>query len=359
MFKNSLCYIIPDYDENTSENRLHLYEFLEVLGTNIPLIVFFEKANQKPVIKNIKYIYTQKYSFSLFNYLERFFVLLYFRLKGGKKFYIHYSYLSAIICGIITRTLGGKTFYWHCERFANYGNDKQGLEKLWWQLTDDVPLRMALHLCQYFITGSKTIVENYIYLFGINQKKIKILPNSINTKRFMINLDKKDVRNKLNLPKDKNIILFVHWLSPRKGVYNLLEIIKQTIQSMPNVIFLIIGDGPLKQWLSNEIAKLKLEDFVIIKGRIPNKDLPYYYDASDIFIMPSLQEGFPRVLLECMAAGLPFVATNSGCVREISPESQQEYVVDAKDINLFSKKLIELIKTNKKRNRSCKPKTLS
>ena len=69
-------------------------------------------------------------------------------------------------------------------------------------------------------------------------------------------------------------------------------------------------------------------DNVILLGKIPNKDIPGLMRISKLFFMPSEEEGFPRVLLESMAAGLPYVAFDIGGVREISTKEQQEYIVD-------------------------------
>lgn len=69
-----------------------------------------------------------------------------------------------------------------------------------------------------------------------------------------------------------------------------------------------------------------------------------YFLASDVFLMPSEEEGFPRVLIESMACNLPYVASDIGGVREISPEWEQKYIVGIGDVEGFSIKIQEILK---------------
>ncbi|MER3486106.1 MAG: glycosyl transferase, partial [Chloroflexota bacterium] len=64
---------------------------------------------------------------------------------------------------------------------------------------------------------------------------------------------------------------------------------------------------------------------------------------ADVFMMPSLEEGFPRVLLEAMATGVPFVAVDVGGVRDILSPHQQRCVVPARDCDAFATRLVELL----------------
>ncbi len=102
---------------------------------------------------------------------------------------------------------------------------------------------------------------------------------------------------------------------PFKGHKILLEAVRKLIDTRPQLKFVIAGDGPLREELSAERKRLKLEKNVFFLGHIP--DVEDLLAAADLFVLPSLKEPFGIVLLEAMAARLPIVATNAGGVPEI------------------------------------------
>ena len=121
------------------------------------------------------------------------------------------------------------------------------------------------------------------------------------------------------------------------------------------VVFVIIGDGPERGNLELRInpstslgaGNYELWNKVRMLGWIPNKELPMYYAIADVFIMPSDEEGFPRVLLEAMAMKVPFVASDAGGVKEIIPEVFREYLCPAGEIDCFSANIKKLLLKNK------------
>ncbi|MDP2924262.1 MAG: glycosyltransferase, partial [Candidatus Omnitrophota bacterium] len=153
-----------------------------------------------------------------------------------------------------------------------------------------------------------------------------------------------DQRVSAKLPK---VILFVHWLSKRKGADMIVPTIKHLLSDFPsleeNLKLKVIGDGPYKKTLIEEIKDNKLEKFIEVLGGISNKDIIQYYQEADIFFMPSMEEGFPRVLLEAMAMGVPYVASEVGSVREISCETAQRFLVKSGDVAMFAHKIEALI----------------
>ena len=89
----------------------------------------------------------------------------------------------------------------------------------------------------------------------------------------------------------------------------------------------------------NSIIQRNLGERIKLLGAVPNRDILKYFIAADVFLMPSREEGFPRVLIEAMAAGLPYVASDIGGVREISPPQAQEFIVKSGDIDGYVEKI--------------------
>ena len=107
--------------------------------------------------------------------------------------------------------------------------------------------------------------------------------------------------------------------------------------------FLMIGSGPEKEEIKQLCEQMTLPFSISWLGDIPNKDLPEFYQLSDLFIQPTWAEGFPRVLLEAMASGLPVVSTDAGGILDITGPLQSGFVVQKDDRNAFVAKCIQLI----------------
>jgi len=324
-----ICYILPDYDENNISHFYHLYEFLEEISERMDIFLIIEKSENKA--KDIKLgsrVYVQKFRFLPLRILESFFVILRARFLGYKNFYTHYCYIGAINAGIISHLFGGKSYYWNCAMnwlFKQRTFSKSGLT-------------LSLNLSHSLVTGGEIMKKGYANYYNLKPEKIKLLPNRINLNRF---------RAQARKTRKKEIILFVHWLSKRKGADMIIPIILELKKRIRDFKVLVVGDGPYKDELLREIESNKLEEYINSVGFVPNKNIVEYYKKADIFILPSMEEGFPMSLLEPMAMGIPFVAFNIGAVKEITPEIGQRFLVKSGDIEKFVHKL-EILLTDKK-----------
>jgi len=261
------------------------------------------------------------------NPLRRFFAILKNVQKGYRNVYIHYSYWSVIMTRVIKLFIPVKIYYWDCEWYETKPNNRL--------------LNIALNWCDVLVTGSQSIGEQYRKTFKLNHKTIKIVPNWS---------EKIDVEP-LQLNKDMIHILFVHHLSPRKGSRELPEIIRETIKSIPNAHFHIIGDGPSRVILEEAFAQgespasgIHSNKYVTFNGSLSLSETRRFFASCNMLIMPSRSEGFPRVILEAMNYGLPIVATDVGNVRELVGTTNQQYIVPPNDPNSFVNSLIKLVK---------------
>ena len=175
---------------------------------------------------------------------------------------------------------------------------------------------------------------------GVSENKIVYIPS------LYIDLD---VFRPMGLEKEYDLI-FVGRLEPNKGVdlfLNAARILK--IQNSKFKI-LIIGDGPLSAGLKFKVKSLKLEDDVIFYGRAKDsREIAELMNKSKILVMPSYNEGGPRVVLEAMACGVPVLATNVGLMPDFEDKSAVKIIDwNAEDI---AKKARELLENESERNR--------
>jgi glycosyltransferase involved in cell wall biosynthesis len=176
-----------------------------------------------------------------------------------------------------------------------------------------------------------------------------IIPNGLDQK-FLDNVSKNDlmkskIRTKLNL-NQKLVLLFIGSLRTIKGVKYLINAIPQIKKFEKDVILLVVGNGPQKKELEMLVQNLNLNNNVRFFGKINRNHISPFYSIADIFILPSLSEGFPTVLLEAMAFGIPIIATNINGINEIIKNNKNGFLVNPKDPRNIAEKVLEL--NNKK-----------
>ena len=180
-------------------------------------------------------------------------------------------------------------------------------------------LPRVLEEAEVIITTSESYVEDSPHLVR-HREKIRVLPNGINLEEFQTTLTKKECREKLGLPEDKVITLFFGNLVPYKGPEVLLKAFKKIREDYEEVMLLYVGRGPLEEELKRRAQGMDVK----FAGYIPDQEKPYYYQAADIFSLPSVNraEAFGIVNLEAMASGLPIVASRLGGIPDIVREGE-------------------------------------
>ncbi|MBA3285936.1 MAG: glycosyltransferase family 4 protein [Nitrosopumilus sp.] len=156
---------------------------------------------------------------------------------------------------------------------------------------------------------------------GISQEKCTVIHWGVYPNEFKVEATRADIEKIINkkISTDQKILVTVGRLVPRKGVLWFIENVLPNLSI--NYLYLIIGNGPDKQKISNTIVKYSLEEKVILLNSIGNEDLKVIYSASDLFIMPNIPvegdiEGFGMVLIEAGSAGLYSIASDLEGIRD-------------------------------------------
>lgn len=165
------------------------------------------------------------------------------------------------------------------------------------------------------VTISKYSSEKIIQFYGVDKRKIRIVPNGVNTQRFKPSQACEKIKRNIGI-KGKLCVLFVGRLIPRKGLTFLVEAAKRIVKEYSQTIFLIVGDGPQKRHIIFSLDKKKLKDNFVFLGDVNENVLPALYNCADVFVLPSIQEGQGITLLEAQATAKPVVAFNVGGVPE-------------------------------------------
>jgi glycosyltransferase involved in cell wall biosynthesis len=329
-----LLYLLPRYDADSPEHFYHLYDFLKKLHARIPLEVVVERTTGAlPADLPMRPLWIQ---IPIFRMAEEFLVFFAARLRGIRDFYVHYSYTGAIAASIVARLCGGRVFYWNCSLYREFPLSERAL--LGERIRRAVNLRLletSVRWCTYLVTGTPRVAEYYVRHAGIPAGKIRLLPNFVEVERFRA-VSRAEARKTLRLDPDRKTALFLHRVARRKGAHHLPDIAAQVLRETSPVTFLVAGGGPYLEELRRRVREEHLDGSFDFRGWVPNREAPLYYRAADLYLMPSEEEGFPRVLLEAMAADCPFVAFDIGGVRDILAPEQEACVIPAGDVAAFA-----------------------
>lgn len=191
--------------------------------------------------------------------------------------------------------------------------------------------RRTLALSRHIIAISNCVSNVLVNQDRVCPKKITVIYNGIDTDEF--NLLREDevlrFRRELGISDDKKIIGSVGSLHPRKGHIYFLKAAKLVCQKRSDVVFLLVGEGYLERQLVNMRGNLGLEDKFFFLGY--RNDTAKIMLALDIYVHPSVEEGFGISIIEAMALGKPVIATNVGGIPEIIQDRNSGLLVSSKD----------------------------
>ena len=206
----------------------------------------------------------------------------------------------------------------------------------------------AYKLADKFIVLSETFRDMLHKLHGVPLHKIIIIPGAANVERFVPAPNRLAIRRTLNLPEGATTVLTVRRLVNRMGLMQLLEAWKQVSEQFPNAILLIGGKGPLRGELEERIADYGLSSKVRLLGYIPDHELVSYYQAADLFVVPSQAlEGFGLITVEALASGLPVMATPVGGNKEILQKFRPELLFKSAASEDMSAGMIRMLSNRK------------
>ena len=205
------------------------------------------------------------------------------------------------------------------------------------------------HFANQMVAVSENLKEDISKYEGIRPDKIKVILNGIDGNKYNNKIDKNKKRRELGIDNKYNIILgFVGRLSPEKGLIYLIRAMDALVKEFSNLLLLIAGEGALLEELKMETIALGIEQNIRFLG--PRSDINEILGILDIFVLPSLREGLPLVLLEAAAASLPIVATDVGGNKQVVKHGTNGLLVKHGDATSLYYAIKELIMNEGMRN---------
>ncbi len=192
------------------------------------------------------------------------------------------------------------------------------------------------------VTISYYSQRKIIELYGVDPKKIRIVPNGVDPQRFSPSAKETETFVERINAKNRPIVLFVGRLIPRKGLSYLVKAASEVVRERKETLFVIVGNGPLKSRIVNELEKANLTSNFLFLGDVSEQELPKVYGCADVFAFPSIQEGQGIVLLEAQASAKPVVAFKVSGVTEAVVDGLSGYLVKL-NVHDFAQAVLRLL----------------
>lgn len=200
--------------------------------------------------------------------------------------------------------------------------------------------RLSARWKDYIIVNNKHDLEQ-AHKFKIKPRKnVLLVHNGLDVYKTDL-LPREEAREKLKISKPNSFVIgTIGNFYPSKGLDYLIET-AEYFKNSDDIVFIIIGDGKERMGLENMIKEKGLQNKVLLSGQIP--DASKFLSAFDVFVLPSVKEGFPWVVIEAMAAKLPVIATGVGAVPEIIENGKNGFIVEPARPEKIAERVQELL----------------
>jgi glycosyltransferase involved in cell wall biosynthesis len=230
-----------------------------------------------------------------------------------------------------------------------YGHFSPGLSRLFLLLE-----KLLGGITDHVVALTPREAKDYLTLRVLTADKVSIIHSGVDVHRFIEGAKQRTRKRKeLGIPPDSLVVGYVGWLIPIKGVTSLVSAMARVVEQHPESMLVLVGKGDDKGEeeikLKEQVESLGLAGKVLFLGWRP--DVDEIMGCFDIFVLPSLNEGMGRVLVEAMATGLPIVASSVGGIPDLVKDGENGLLVPPADASALEKAFSDLLTDKEKRNR--------
>jgi len=348
-----LVYVLNRYSPGDASHFWHVLHLLEELAARgVSILLLIEKADGVPAFHNPG-IRVQALRTRLpgLRHLELLLRLRRAVRAGYNRIFVRIA-MAAALCAQLAATFSdARVYFWQSGTVHAFDRAQPaGLRKLRWWLTGPLPFFFVRNWVDCFVTGPESMIAYYRDQVGVRGDKLRLLYNDVDVSRFAAIREEQaraGARAALGIGPGQLMLLFVHRFSPvRRTLLYMPDLLERVLQAadVPACVLVVAGGGPELPLLRQLVAERGLEGRVRFLGEVANRRIQELYGAADVFVHPTYNEGFPRVVLEAMAAGLPMVSTDAGGTRDLVGARQSELVVARDDAAGFAERVRVLLR---------------
>jgi glycosyltransferase involved in cell wall biosynthesis len=192
-------------------------------------------------------------------------------------------------------------------------------------------------------------VYNKCLASGVRPERCLLVDNVIDVAAYSRKRIAQEAKQRFGLSPGRCLIGAVGRLAPEKGFEMLIRAVSHLLKAGLNLELWIIGEGDQKSRLEQAISDLGCNDHIRLLGFRP--DVPELYEAMDVFVVSSVREGLPRVLLEAMAVGVPVVATRVGDIPQLIRDGESGLLIEPGRAAELAEALERLVRDSELRSR--------
>jgi len=233
---------------------------------------------------------------------------------------------------------------WMCRYESSF---EQKFREAAYRLVDANLIKRTDHI----VALNQRLKDEIVAKWSIPPSKVTVVPNGVDTRAFCPDSRKAaDVRAKYRI--EGMYCLFVGQLRNRKGVDSLLRAFNEIDNNKMKCV--VVGDGPERDKLEKLADDFKLHSKVLFTGAVPFEDLTDLYAEAEFFVLPTVAEGSPLVVLEAMASGLPVISTKVSGIPEVIDNEQNGFIVPPRDVHALAECMRVLIEDDELRAKMSK-----
>ncbi|MGB9668963.1 MAG: glycosyltransferase [Anaerolineales bacterium] len=177
--------------------------------------------------------------------------------------------------------------------------------------------------------------------FGVDAP-IEVVPNGVDIRALRKGVEPAD-RMEFGFTNENVVLIYVGRLGPEKNLPFLIQSFNGAIQAYPHIRLLLVGDGPERKSLEEQIEEYDIANFVRFTGMVSYDKVCRYLSMADIFVTASVTEVHPLSVIEAMAVGLPVLGIHSPGISDLIEDGISGYLIKNEDIAAFTAKMSRLI----------------
>ena len=316
-YKHQVLCTIQSIDNYKDE-----YEKNNIIIHHLPFTFYPKSHIPYRLDKLLRYFFSKLYIFRLWYYLIK-----------SEADILHSHIHSHIISQILAAVLSGKKMIW-----TIHGEYSLSILTIFFLRALDFILSDKKFR---YIADSISALHSTLPFTVKNHQPDNIIPTGINLKPYLQEYNQSLIREKYNI-KDNTILIGstgrIVW---QKGYDQLLSLLENYDFGEKIFHILIAGDGSLRNKFIKRIGENKLESYITFIGNI--KNIPEFLSALDIYIQPSVTEGFPLSVLEAMASKLPIISSNAGGLKEMIIDGENGMTYESGDISNLDKTIHKML----------------
>ena len=304
------------------DNYKDEYEKYNIIIHHLPF-TFYPKSNVPYRLdKLLRYFFSKLYIFRLWYYLIK-----------SEADILHSHIHSQIISQILAAVLSGKKMIWTI-------HGEYSLSRVTIQMIRFFQFIISINKLQICAVSKNALYSTLPYTQR-NPDYNYIILNGIDIIPYLKEHDKFKIREKYNIASDVILVGSTGRIVWQKAYDQLLSLLENYDIKEKKVHFLIAGEGSLRKKFINRIKENNLENHITFIGNI--KDIPEFLSALDIYIQPSVTEGFPLSVLEAMASRLPIISSNAGGLKEMIIDGENGMTYESGDISKLDKTIHKML----------------